>query len=139
MAAKWALEASWKPLGGLLEQAWEVPGELQSSSGGLLEASWRPGSILEASWSLQGRSRRALGAILGRSWAQMAPILGAFWGHFSGYFLRPLLAHVFLFSGLYFWDNFGLVFRGFRSTRKYFSPEGATCKNIEKLRSFNTF
>ena len=110
MAAKRALEASWKPRGGLLEQAWEVPGELQSSSGGLLEASWRPGSILEASWSLQGRSRRALGAILGRSWAQMAPILGAFWEHFSGYFLRPLLAHVFLFSGLYFGDHFGSAF-----------------------------
>ena len=129
-----ALEASWKPRGGLLEQAWEVPGELQSSSGGLLEASWRPGSILEASWSLQGRSRRALGAILGRSWAQMAPILGAFWEHFSGYFLRPLLAHVFLFSGLYFWDHFGPVFKGFgvhARTSRQKVPHAKTWKNIE--------
>ena len=39
MAAKWTLEASWRPFGAL-KQAWSAKGVLPGTYGALLDASW---------------------------------------------------------------------------------------------------
>ena len=53
MAAKWALEASWRALGslfGALEEAWSAKWRLPGAYGALLDASWRPSGPKNQCW-----------------------------------------------------------------------------------------
>ena len=52
MAAKWALEASWGPLGAL-KKARSAKGGLPGAYGALLEASGAEKKLLNGSWALQ--------------------------------------------------------------------------------------
>ena len=61
MAAKLALEASWRPLGGLLELLKRL-GRPRGGFQGLMGRYWKPlGAPLEPSWSSLGRCRRSFG------------------------------------------------------------------------------
>ena len=120
------------PSGGSKSTPRRPRGRSKSTPGGSLGALGGRLAALEGSLALLLGSWRAPGAGLEASWAQMAPIWGASWGHFSGSFLRPLLNHVCCCLGSIWGTIWGSLFERLRSTRQDFSPEGATCKNIEK-------